>query len=64
MTALFWMLKPQDQVALMQYQYDHYDTHLDIPMDAFKSVSLDSQIETLEEIDREMRKAPSRSRRD
>jgi len=63
MTALFWILTPEDQAKLMEYNYKVHGIKLTIPPDPFKPVSLDSKLETLEEIDREMRRAPSRSRR-
>ena len=63
MAALFWILKPEDQAKLMSYQYENYGTHLTIPQDPFQPITLDSKLETLEEIDREMRKAPHLPRR-
>ena len=62
MTALFWILTPEDQAKLMEWQFNTYGYHLTIPPDPFKPVSLNNKLESLEEIDRELRKPPSRSR--
>jgi len=59
---VFWILKPEDQVKLMEYNYKVHGIKLTIPPDPFKPVTLDTKLESLEEIDRGMRKAPSRSR--
>lgn len=61
---LFWCLKTSAQAALMQYQWDNYETKLEIPTPPLtsKGVWLNVQIENSEEIDRIMRQAPSRSR--
>ena len=59
---IWWCLEPAAQAALMQFQWDKYGYHLQIPpMPDFARV--DTKLESLEEIGREMRKAPSRSRR-
>ncbi len=29
--ALFWLLKPEDQAKLMQYEWDNFGVHLSIP---------------------------------
>jgi len=58
---IWWCLEPEVQVLLMKFQWDNYGYHLTIPpMPDFAGA--DTKLETLEEIGREMRKAPSRSR--
>ena len=59
---VFWILKPEDQVKLRDFQDKNYGMELTIPPDPFKPVFIDSKPETLEEVDKELRKAPSRSR--
>ena len=59
---LFWCLKTETQAKLMQFYYDKYGEILDIPPQTSKGVWQSVQLENLEEIDRIMRQAPSRSR--
>jgi len=61
---LFWCLTTETQAKLMQYQWDNYGEILNIPTPAqtSKGVWQSVQLENLEEIDRIMRQAPSRSR--
>ncbi len=61
---LFWILKPEDQVKLMKYQWDNYGEKLDIPTPpgTSRGVCLAAETENIDEIDRLMRQAPSNSR--
>jgi len=59
---LFWCLTAQAQAKLMQYQYDTYGYKLTIPGPPKAMYGEHYEIEPLEDIDRLMRQAPSRSR--
>jgi len=58
---IWWCLEPAVQAALMQFQFDNYGYRLQIPP-MLDFSGRDTKPESLEEIDRELRKAPSRSR--
>ena len=54
---------PQALIILDDYQFKHYDRHIVIvPEEDIMHISYEYEDETLNEINREMRKAPSRSR--
>ncbi len=57
---LFLMLKPEDQVKLITFQWDNYGLKLDLPIQPKQEPFANSLIltETSEEYEREMRKAP------
>lgn len=61
---LFWCLEPKAQAALMLFQFQNYGTKLDIPAppQTSRGVWLNTQLENADEIERIMRRAPSRSR--
>jgi len=61
-TPLFWLLKPADQAKLMQFQWDNFGTHLDIPKPPKTSVAAWKVTieENTDEIERLM-KLPSHS---
>ena len=67
-SPLFWCLKvdrqAETQAALIQFQWDNYGEILKIPTPPMtsKGVWLTVETETIEEIGRLMRHAPSRSR--
>ena len=58
---LFWCLKPDSQAALLQWQFDNYSEILKIPTPptTSKGVWLAVEMESIEEIDKIMRQAPS-----
>ena len=59
---IWWCLEPEVQVLLMQFQWDNYGYHLQIP--SMPDVArVDTKLETLEEIGREMRRPPKHQKR-
>ena len=65
-TSIFWILmlnNPQAVQDLDDYQVKTYGTHLDIQPEPEEEEPVIPVHTNLEEIDREMRKAPSRSRK-
>lgn len=59
---LWWCLDPEQQAALIQFQWDNYHEKLEIPPMTYKGVWLEVAIENPSEIGRLMRQPPSRSR--
>ena len=55
---LFWCLSPESQALLMNYQYDTYETKMDIPPDRVDGVQVKTSPDIPEEFDRVMRKKP------
>ena len=58
---LFWCLESTSQVSLIQWQWDNYGVKIE-PLKQAANVSLDVEEDNLEEIDKFMCQAPSRSR--
>ena len=59
---LWWHLEPAAQALLMQFQWDTYGCRLEIPPEPGHG-HIDAEIESLEEIDRGMRRPPRHQRR-
>ena len=60
---LFSSLQPDEQAALMIFQWDNYGEQLKA-LEKTAGVSLDTKLESLEELDKLMRQAPGRVRLD
>ena len=63
--TFFWILSSEDQAKLMMYQWDNYGTELEIAREkqpeTYKTIVI-SETEDTEEIEKIMRRAPSKSR--
>jgi len=62
MAILFWSLSVDEQVALMQYQWQNYGTKLEVARPPEVGVLVNIQVE-LDEIDKLMRQAPHSPKR-
>jgi len=62
MTALFWLLEPATQAALMSFQWQNYGEKLKVVQPPQVMVSVNAQAEPLDEIERIMKKAPKSPR--
>lgn len=58
---LWWHLEPAAQALLMQFQWDNYKYHIEIP--PLPGSKIDTEIESPEEIDSLMRQAPRHQKR-
>ena len=54
--------RPQTLIDLDNYQREHFNCGIEVRREKPAEVHFDCEIEDLEEINREMRKPPSRSR--
>ncbi len=60
---LFWCLSVESQAALMQYHWDNFGTTLELPSRPEPGFDKDIiSTESLDEIDKLIRQAPSKSR--
>lgn len=57
---LFWRISAADQAKLMDYQFNTYKYHLQIPPET--SFKIDTELESPEEIARLMRQKPNPKR--
>lgn len=62
-TAIYWLIPPEIRIKLALYQLEHYGTKLDVEIEppVFMPVKYVYTVRQ-DEIDREIKKAPSRSR--